>query len=133
MNVEEALKWADAWNFAIKGGDAEALFVLSTEVKRLRAICARDEPAMFKAAQEDDETVAELRAEVRRLRDERRFRAACAAMQGLLAGLVALRREGFNDDEISEFAMIQAHKLLARLDAEKENTRPASPGGSRAE
>jgi hypothetical protein len=55
--------------------------------------------------------------EVLRLRADRLERAAIAAMQGLLSNLAAIRREGFRDEEIEEFALMRARALLAAVDA----------------
>jgi hypothetical protein len=40
---------------------------------------------------------------------------AMAAMQGLLSNLAEIRREGFKDHEIEEFAVMRADALLAEL------------------
>jgi hypothetical protein len=40
---------------------------------------------------------------------------AAMAMQGLLSNLVALRKEGFRDDDIEVFATVRADGLLKEL------------------
>ncbi len=42
---------------------------------------------------------------------------AAMAMQGLLSNLASIRREGFRDREIEEFAVIRADALIAALEA----------------
>lgn len=37
------------------------------------------------------------------------------AMQGLLSNLAAIRKEGFRDEEIEQFAVMRANGLLAEL------------------
>ena len=44
---------------------------------------------------------------------------AMAAMQGLLANLAGLRREGFRDSEIEEYALLRADALIAALEAQR--------------
>ena len=41
---------------------------------------------------------------------------AAMAMQGLLSNLAAIRREGFRDAEIEQFALMRADALLAALE-----------------
>ena len=41
---------------------------------------------------------------------------AAMAMQGLLANLADIRREGFRDREIEEFAVMKADALIAELE-----------------
>lgn len=43
---------------------------------------------------------------------------AAMAMQGLLSNLAGIRREGFKDHEIEEFAVMRADALLAELEKE---------------
>lgn len=42
---------------------------------------------------------------------------AAMAMQGLLSNLAALRKEGFSDSDIEEFAVIRADGLLRELES----------------
>jgi len=65
---EELRAWADnpAANGIVPVFPA-TLRNLAEEIERLRAICMRDEPAMFKAAQEDDERMAQLETDAREL------------------------------------------------------------------
>lgn len=43
------------------------------------------------------------------------------AMQGLLSNLSGLRKEGFKDSEIEEFAIIRANGLCKQLGIEQDN------------
>lgn len=43
------------------------------------------------------------------------------AMQGLLSNLAAIRKEGFRDHEIEEFAVMRADALIAALNAEPQS------------
>lgn len=47
---------------------------------------------------------------------------AAMAMQGLLSNLNELRRTGFKDHEIEEFAAIRAEALLKELEKSKNKT-----------
>jgi hypothetical protein len=44
---------------------------------------------------------------------------AAMAMQGLLSNLAAIRREGFRDRNITEFAVMNADALIAELAKER--------------
>ena len=46
---------------------------------------------------------------------------AAMAMQGLLSNLEAIRREGFQDRDIEEFAIMRADALIAALNAEPQS------------
>jgi hypothetical protein len=47
---------------------------------------------------------------------------AAMAMQGLLANLAAIRREGFRDRDITEFAVMNADALIAELAKERRDS-----------
>ena len=44
---------------------------------------------------------------------------AAMAMQGLMSNLAEIRREGFRDEEIEEFAVMRADALLKRLEGDQ--------------
>lgn len=45
---------------------------------------------------------------------------AAMAMQGLLANLVELRKQGFKDEELAPFSLIQADALIIELNKDKD-------------
>lgn len=90
------------------------------EIERIGAAIHQQERSKTQQIIELQRKIGEQEDVIRRLRDKRRFKAACAAMQGMLASWPEHAR--FNIDTTTEAAAKWADALLAALDAKKEQS-----------
>jgi hypothetical protein len=73
--------------------------------------------SLHEAIERQDSQLDRLERELKHMRDGRRFQAAVAAMQGLLAAVGAERE--FKAAEIAHDAVLHADALLAALEVER--------------